>query len=233
MGSPGAQSTAHILLVDDDREIRDLLGRFLTKHGYRVTPAQDGNEMRRALADWRINLVVLDLMLPGEDGLCLCRDLRAKSQIPVIMLTTMGEETDRITPAARGHSRRLRVPSCRPATSAPEDGRLGLCPSVGAVLSHPGMPSSNGALSTAWCGRACHRGALGSLYLPYFGSPIGAPSGMSSPSLSGRSCGGSTACPPHLGRRPRPGATCKDACRLLPWVPLSCRLVRCFSRLSF
>jgi two-component system OmpR family response regulator len=86
----------HILVVDDDREIRDLLGRFLTKQGYRVTTVQDGKEMRRAIADWAIDLVILDLMLPGEDGLSLCRDLRTKSQIPVIMLTMMGEETDRI-----------------------------------------------------------------------------------------------------------------------------------------
>jgi len=86
----------HILVVDDDREIRDLLGRFLTKHGYRVTAVRDGKEMRRALVDWNIDLVILDLMLPGEDGLSLCRDLRAKAQTPVIMLTMMGEETDRI-----------------------------------------------------------------------------------------------------------------------------------------
>lgn len=89
-------TAGHVLVVDDDREIRDLLGRFLTKHGYRVTAVGDGKEMRRALADWHIHLVVLDLMLPGEDGLSLCRDLRAKSQIPVIMLTMMSEETDRI-----------------------------------------------------------------------------------------------------------------------------------------
>ena len=84
------------MVVDDDREIRDLLGRFLAKQGYRVTAVRDGKEMRRAIADWKIDLVILDLMLPGEDGLSLCRDLRAKSQVPVIMLTMMGEETDRI-----------------------------------------------------------------------------------------------------------------------------------------
>ncbi len=83
MSAPDAGITAHVLVVDDDRDIRDLLGRFLTKHGYRVTTVQDGKDMRRALADWNIDLVVLDLMLPGEDGLSLCRDLRAKSQIPV------------------------------------------------------------------------------------------------------------------------------------------------------
>jgi two-component system OmpR family response regulator len=96
MSASNVENAGHVLVVDDDREIRDLLGRFLTKHGYRVTGAPDGKEMRRVLADWNIDLVVLDLMLPGEDGLSLCRDLRAKSQIPVIMLTMMGEETDRI-----------------------------------------------------------------------------------------------------------------------------------------
>ncbi len=90
------EATPHILVVDDDREIRDLLGRFLQKHGCRVTTARDGREMRAALADWNIDLIVLDLMLPGEDGLTLCRELRAGSTTPVIMLTAMGEETDRI-----------------------------------------------------------------------------------------------------------------------------------------
>jgi two-component system OmpR family response regulator len=86
----------HILVVDDDREIRALLGKFLEKHGYRVSEARDGREMRAALEDWKIDLIVLDLMLPGEDGLTLCRELRAGSSIPIVMLTAMGEETDRI-----------------------------------------------------------------------------------------------------------------------------------------
>jgi two-component system, OmpR family, response regulator len=85
-----------ILVVDDDREIRDLLARFLVKHGFRVETAADGKAMRAALQDRRIDLVVLDLMLPGEDGLTLCRDIRAGSDLPVIMLTAMGEEIDRI-----------------------------------------------------------------------------------------------------------------------------------------
>lgn len=88
--------TPHILVVDDHRDIRDLVGKFLTKHGLRVSTAGDGAEMRRVMADHRIDLVVLDLMLPGEDGLSLCRSLRAESAIPIIMLTAMGEETDRI-----------------------------------------------------------------------------------------------------------------------------------------
>jgi len=89
-------ATPHLLIVDDDREIRDLLGRFLKGHGFRVTAAADGRAMFEALGDGRFDLVVLDLMLPGEDGLSLCRRLRAESDLPVIMLTAMGEETDRI-----------------------------------------------------------------------------------------------------------------------------------------
>ncbi|MDH5750500.1 MAG: response regulator [Rhodospirillales bacterium] len=86
----------HILIVDDDREIRDLLTQFLGKHGYRASSAADGRAMRRLMQGSRIDLIVLDLMLPGEDGLSLCRSLRGESSIPIIMLTAMGEETDRI-----------------------------------------------------------------------------------------------------------------------------------------
>ena len=90
------EPSPHILVVDDHREIRDLLGRYLTKHGYRVTLAEGGPAMRRALKTGAIDLVVLDLMMPGEDGLTLCRELRAAGEMPVIMLTAMAEETDRV-----------------------------------------------------------------------------------------------------------------------------------------
>lgn len=93
------ERTPHLLVVDDDREIRTLVSQFLAKHGLRVTAARDGLDMARALETARFDLVVLDLMLPGEDGLSLCRKLRADpatSAIPIIMLTAMGEETDRI-----------------------------------------------------------------------------------------------------------------------------------------
>lgn len=87
----------HILVVDDDREIRDLLSRFLKDHGLRATTAADGREMLGALDANAIDLIVLDVMMPGEDGLTLTRNLRAsRSHIPIIMLTAMGEETDRI-----------------------------------------------------------------------------------------------------------------------------------------
>ena len=86
----------HILIVDDDAEIRSLLSQYLAKNGLRVTAAADGRGMWQALDAGRIDLIVLDLMLPGDDGLTLCRNLRAKSDVPVIMLTARGEETDRI-----------------------------------------------------------------------------------------------------------------------------------------
>ncbi|MBM3556961.1 MAG: response regulator [Alphaproteobacteria bacterium] len=89
-------ATPHILIVDDDREIRDLLARFLVKNGLRASVAKDGAEMWRELEGGAIDLVVLDLMLPGEDGLSLCRKLRSQSQVPVVMLTAKGEEIDRI-----------------------------------------------------------------------------------------------------------------------------------------
>ncbi len=90
------ESAPHILVVDDNQEIRDLLAKFMTKHGLRVSTAGDGRAMRKMLSERAIDLIILDLMLPGEDGLTLCRELRAKSSIPIIMLTAMGEETDRI-----------------------------------------------------------------------------------------------------------------------------------------
>lgn len=86
----------HVLVVDDDAEIRSLLREYLQKNGYRVTGVADGKGMWGALDAGRADIVVLDLMLPGDDGLTLCRNLRARSEVPVIMLTARGEETDRI-----------------------------------------------------------------------------------------------------------------------------------------
>jgi len=90
------QQSEHILIVDDDTEIRTLLRGYLERNGLRATAVADGRAMRAALEGGRFDLVILDLMLPGEDGLVLCRDLRARSNLPVIMLTARGEETDRI-----------------------------------------------------------------------------------------------------------------------------------------
>lgn len=86
----------HVLIVDDHAEIRELLQRFLCEHGYRASTASNGVEMKKVLADAAIDIIVLDVMMPGEDGLTLCRNLRTDSDIPIIMLTAMSEETDRI-----------------------------------------------------------------------------------------------------------------------------------------
>jgi two-component system OmpR family response regulator len=85
-----------ILIVDDDADIRSLLADYLGEQGWHVSTAQDGNTMRQVLDNTPIDLIVLDLTLPGDDGLTLCRDLRAHSSIPVIMLTARSAPLDRI-----------------------------------------------------------------------------------------------------------------------------------------
>ena len=85
-----------ILIVDDDEDIRKLLEEYLRKNGFDAQAVADGPAMREALAARPASLVVLDLMLPGEDGLSLCRQLRARSQVPVLMLTAKGDPVDRI-----------------------------------------------------------------------------------------------------------------------------------------
>ncbi|WP_434778135.1 response regulator [Neisseria sp. Ec49-e6-T10] len=86
----------HILIVDDDGEICRLLSDYLQKNGLKTSIAYNGKQMWQSLNNHHIDLIILDIMLPGEDGLTLCRTLRAKSAVPVIMLTARTEETDRI-----------------------------------------------------------------------------------------------------------------------------------------
>jgi len=86
----------HILIVDDDRDIRDLLSEYLHKQGYRISVAADGRAMRSMMSRTVPDLIILDLMLPGEDGLVLCREIRAQSDIPILMLTARSDEVDRI-----------------------------------------------------------------------------------------------------------------------------------------
>jgi two-component system, OmpR family, response regulator len=86
----------HLLVVDDTRDVRDALRQYLVKHGYRVTAAESAATARRELAVGAIDLVILDVMMSGEDGLSLCRELRAKGSVPIIMLTALADETDRI-----------------------------------------------------------------------------------------------------------------------------------------
>ncbi|MDD2879312.1 MAG: two-component system response regulator OmpR [Rhodoferax sp.] len=86
-----------ILVVDDDSRIRDLLRRYLTQEGFEVLQAEDGKALTRVLLREPVDLIVLDLMMPGEDGLSVCRRLRAANdRTPIIMLTAKGEDIDRI-----------------------------------------------------------------------------------------------------------------------------------------
>lgn len=89
-------SNTHVLIVDDDHRIRAMLARFLTDHGLKVSQAGDGREMFALCEAARIDVIVLDIMMPGEDGLSLCRRMRAQSPVPIILLTAMTGDTDRI-----------------------------------------------------------------------------------------------------------------------------------------
>jgi two-component system OmpR family response regulator len=93
---PESGTQPHILVVDDARDIREPLVRYLKESGYRASAADSAAAARRAMRTSGIDLVILDIMMPGEDGLSLCRSIRESSGIPVIMLTARGEELDRI-----------------------------------------------------------------------------------------------------------------------------------------
>jgi two-component system OmpR family response regulator len=90
------EATPHIAIVDDHKDIRELVGRYLGQHGCRVSSADSAASLRHLLQRSAPDLVVLDVMMPGEDGLSVCRYLRATSNLPVILLTAAAEETDRI-----------------------------------------------------------------------------------------------------------------------------------------
>ncbi len=89
-------SASHIAVVEDDPEISRMMVSCMTEHGYVVSPARSGRELDRLLSDSQIDLVILDVGLPGEDGLSICRRLRGQSSVPIIMVTARGGETDRI-----------------------------------------------------------------------------------------------------------------------------------------
>lgn len=90
-------SSAHILVVDDDERLRGLLQRYLTEAGFRVTTAANAKDAREKMAGLQFDLLVLDLMMPGESGLELTRDLRRTNDVPILLLTAMGEASDRIS----------------------------------------------------------------------------------------------------------------------------------------
>ena len=93
---------AHILIVDDDERIRGLLQKFLMRNGFLVSTARDAAHARRILSGLEFDLIVLDVMMPGEDGMSLCRDLRARLGTPIMLLTAKGETSDRIAGVEAG-----------------------------------------------------------------------------------------------------------------------------------
>ena len=86
----------HVLIVDDDRDIREPLAQYLARHGLRISTAKNGQVMDKVLATGHIDLLILDIMMPGEDGLSICRRIQSSTQIPTILLTALVEQTDRI-----------------------------------------------------------------------------------------------------------------------------------------
>ena len=134
---------AHLLVVDDDERIRGLLQKFLIRSGVLVSVARDAVQARRLLAGLEFDLIVLDVMMPGEDGISLTRDLRARMQVPILLLTAKGEAANRIEGLEAGADDYLvkpfepkelllrinailrRVPQARPEASAPKVLHLG------------------------------------------------------------------------------------------------------------
>lgn len=110
---PEDPTAEHILVVDDDAGIRDVVSEFLARHGYAVETASDGREMERVMARRQPDLIILDLMLPGEDGLSICKRISRPEGPAVIMLSAMGEETDRIIGLELGADDYLSKP-CNP-----------------------------------------------------------------------------------------------------------------------
>ena len=96
------QEPSHILVVDDDARLRKLLARYLSEHGFLVASAEDAADARVKLASFAFDLIVLDLMMPGESGLSLAADLRRRSGVPILMLTAMSEPEDRIDGLEKG-----------------------------------------------------------------------------------------------------------------------------------
>lgn len=95
--TPIADDAPHILIVDDDRRIRDLLGKYLLENGYRISLAKDAQEARNTMKGLQFDLLILDVMMPGESGFEFASDLRGNSTVPILMLTAKSEPTDRVT----------------------------------------------------------------------------------------------------------------------------------------
>lgn len=100
--NPAAPEARHLLVVDDDARLRRLLQRYLTEHGYHVTTAADAKEARAALRNFAFDLMVLDVMLPGQDGVSLTAELRLEADLPILLLTALGETEHRVNGLAAG-----------------------------------------------------------------------------------------------------------------------------------
>lgn len=137
------ETAAHLLIVDDDERIRGLLAKFLIRSGFLVSTARDAAHARRILAGLDFDLIVLDVMMPGEDGVSFCRQLRQTRAVPVLLLTARGETSDRIAGLEAGADDYLpkpfeprelllrinailrRVPQAEPVVVAPKELHLG------------------------------------------------------------------------------------------------------------
>lgn len=90
------QNATHVVVVDDNNDIRDLVREYLEQQGYKVSAAESGVALRRVLERQTVDLIILDVMMPGEDGISLCKEIRSSGNIPIIFLTAMAEDADRI-----------------------------------------------------------------------------------------------------------------------------------------
>ena len=164
-GYDAMDGSQHILVVDDDKELRGLLSRFLTGNGFRVSVAQDAAAMTQTMSAARIDLIILDIMMPGEDGLSICRRLRANGTIPIIMLTAKGSEFDRVVgleigaddylPKAIWHPRAAGPRSCRPAARG--DARTRIARGRAAGLRVCGLAPGRVATGAAFAGERAGR----------------------------------------------------------------------------
>ncbi len=108
-----SDDAAHLLVVDDDRRIRDLLNRYLVEQGFRVTTASDADEARRKLVGLDFDLLIVDVMMPGESGISLTHSLRQIKSVPILMLTALAESNSRIEGLEAGPTTICRSPSNR------------------------------------------------------------------------------------------------------------------------
>jgi two-component system OmpR family response regulator len=158
-----ATASPNILVVEDDRETRALIAKYLRTNAYNVTTATNGREMVRAMADHRVDLLILDVMLPGEDGLSLCRKVRAESQMPIIMLTARGEDVDRILGLEMGADDYLAKPFNPRELLARINAvlrRQAAAQTVSATMARPPSPFWDGG-SISGCGSCAIRRARG------------------------------------------------------------------------